>query len=68
MFDISRMDLMWVSFVSIGFMALAAVLIYLARFVITIRFVSILVSLIAWVLLILAFLLMILVIGGSTHA
>ena len=67
MFDISRMDLMWVSFVSIGFMALAAVLIYLARFVITIRFVSILVSLIAWVLLILAFLLMILVIGGSTH-
>ncbi|NMA80367.1 MAG: DUF2768 domain-containing protein [Jeotgalicoccus halophilus] len=64
----SRMDLMWVSFVSIGFMALAAVLIYLARFVITIRFVSILVSLIAWVLLILAFLLMILVIGGSTHA
>ncbi|WP_026858076.1 DUF2768 family protein [Jeotgalicoccus psychrophilus] len=68
MFDISRMDLMWVSFVSIGFMALAAVLIYLARFVITIRFVSVFISLIAWVLLILAFLLMILVIGGSTHA
>ncbi|CAM4164748.1 MULTISPECIES: DUF2768 family protein [Jeotgalicoccus] len=68
MFDISRMDLMWVSFVSIGFMALAAVLIYLARFVITIRFVSVIVSLVAWVLLILAFLLMILVIGGSTHA
>ncbi|MDO5360636.1 MAG: DUF2768 family protein [Jeotgalicoccus sp.] len=68
MFDISRMDLMWVSFVSIGFMALAAVLIYLARFVITIRFVSFFISLIAWVLLILAFLLMILVIGGSTHA
>ncbi|TFU62688.1 DUF2768 domain-containing protein [Jeotgalicoccus nanhaiensis] len=64
----SRMDLMWVSFVSIGFMALAAVLIYLARFVITIRFVSVIVSLVAWVLLILAFLLMILVIGGSTHA
>ncbi|HBV22419.1 MAG TPA: DUF2768 domain-containing protein [Jeotgalicoccus sp.] len=64
----SRMDLMWVSFVSIGFMALAAVLIYLARFVITIRFVSFFISLIAWVLLILAFLLMILVIGGSTHA
>lgn len=68
MFDISRMDLMWVSFVSIGFMALAAVLIYLARFVITIRFVSVIVSLVAWVLLIFAFLLMILVIGGSTHA
>ncbi|MGO1923135.1 MAG: DUF2768 family protein [Jeotgalicoccus sp.] len=68
MFDISRMDLMWVSFVSIGFMALAAVLIYLARFVITIRFVSVIISLIAWVLLILAFLLMILVVGGSTHA
>ncbi|CEA00176.1 hypothetical protein BN1048_00852 [Jeotgalicoccus saudimassiliensis] len=68
MFDISRMDLMWVSFVSIGFMALAAVLIYLARYVITIRFVSVIVTLISWVLLILAFLLMILVIGGSSHA
>lgn len=68
MFDISRMDLMWVSFVSIGFMALAAVLIYLSRFVITIRFVSVIISLIAWVLLILAFLLMVLVIGGSSHA
>lgn len=68
MFDISRMDLMWVSFVSLGFMALAAVLIYLARFVIPIRFISIIISLVAWVLLILAFLLMILVLGGSTHA
>lgn len=68
MFDISRMDLMWVSFVSMGFMALAAVLIYLSRFVITIRFISVIVSIIAWVILILAFLLMILVIGGSSHA
>lgn len=68
MFDISRMDLMWVSFVSIGFMALAAVLIYLARYVITIRVVSGIISLIAWILLILAFLLMVLVIGGSSHA
>ncbi|RIO04457.1 DUF2768 family protein, partial [Mammaliicoccus sciuri] len=28
MFDISRMDLMWVSFYSIGFMILAIILVY----------------------------------------
>ena len=68
MFDISRMDLMWVSFVSMGLMALSAVLIYLSRYVITIRIISILVSTIAWFLLALAFLLMVIVIGGSSHA
>ncbi len=46
MFDISRMDLMWISFYSLGAMALAAVLIYVARY----------------------FLLMIPVLGGSSHA
>ncbi|HIW39131.1 MAG TPA: DUF2768 domain-containing protein [Candidatus Jeotgalicoccus stercoravium] len=68
MFDISRMDLMWVSFVSMGLMALSAVLIYLSRYVITIRIISILVSTVAWFLLALAFLLMVIVIGGSSHA
>ncbi|CAD2077772.1 DUF2768 family protein [Jeotgalicoccus meleagridis] len=68
MFDISRMDLMWVSFVSMGLMALSAVLIYLSRYVITIRIISILVSTVAWFLLALAFLLMVVVIGGSSHA
>ena len=68
MFDISRMDLMWVSFVSMGLMALSAVLIYLSRYVITIRIISLLVSTVAWFLLALAFLLMVIVIGGSSHA
>ena len=68
MLDISRMDLMWVSFVSMGLMALSAVLIYLSRYVITIRIISILVSTVAWFLLALAFLLMVIVIGGSSHA
>ena len=68
MFDISRMDLMWVSFVSMGLTALSAVLIYLSRYVITIRIISILVSTVAWFLLALAFLLMVIVIGGSSHA
>jgi uncharacterized protein HemY len=65
MFGISAMDLMWLSFISIGSMALGAVLIYLARYVIKIKILSIIVSIIAWVLLILAFLLMIPVLGGS---
>lgn len=68
MFDISRLDLMWVSFYSLGAMALGAVLIYVARFVITNRFISIIVSVLAWILLILAFLFMIPVLGGSNHA
>ena len=68
MFDISRMDLMWISFYSLGAMALAAVLIYVARYKISSRIISTIVSLIAWALLIIAFLLMIPVLGGSTHA
>ncbi|SFK60059.1 Protein of unknown function [Salinicoccus halodurans] len=68
MFDISRMNLMWISFYSIGAMALAAVLIYVARYVVKNRFLSIFISLVAWILLIAAFLLMIPVLGGSTHA
>lgn len=65
MFGISAMDLMWISFISIGSMALGAVLIYLARYVIQIKFISVIVSIVAWFLLILAFLLMIPVLGGS---
>ncbi|MCG1009086.1 DUF2768 domain-containing protein [Salinicoccus sp. ID82-1] len=68
MFDISRMNLMWISFYSLGAMALAAVLIYVARYKIPSRPISIMVSLIAWALLIFAFLLMIPVLGGSSHA
>ena len=56
MFDISRMDLMWISFYSLGAMALAAVLIYVARYKISSRVISAIVSLVAWVLLIIAFL------------
>ncbi|MFD2829356.1 DUF2768 family protein [Corticicoccus populi] len=65
MFGISAMDLMWISFISIGSMALGAVLIYLARYVIKIKILSVIVSIIAWCLLILAFILMIPVLGGS---
>ncbi|MFB9859888.1 DUF2768 domain-containing protein [Salinicoccus siamensis] len=68
MFDISRMDLMWISFYSIGAMALAAVLIYVARYKMNQGIFSFIVSMIAWALLIIAFLLMIPVLGGSTHA
>ncbi|MDK6862685.1 MULTISPECIES: DUF2768 domain-containing protein [Nosocomiicoccus] len=68
MFDISRMDLMWVSFYSMGAMALAALLIYIARYKMPYRFVSIIMSIIAWLLLIFAFITMILVLGGSNHA
>lgn len=65
MFGISAMDLMWLSFISIGLMAAASVLIYVARYVIKIRIISIIVSIIAWGLLLFAFLLMIPVLGGS---
>ncbi|WP_052327221.1 DUF2768 domain-containing protein [Nosocomiicoccus massiliensis] len=68
MFDISRMDLMWVSFYSMGAMALAALLIYIARYKMPYRFVSIIMSIIAWLFLIFAFITMILVLGGSNHA
>ncbi|HJB78141.1 MAG TPA: DUF2768 domain-containing protein [Candidatus Nosocomiicoccus stercorigallinarum] len=68
MFDISRMDLMWVSFYSMGAMALAALLIYIARYKMPYRLVSILLSIVAWLLLIFSFITMILVLGGSSHA
>ncbi|HJE19568.1 DUF2768 family protein [Aliicoccus persicus] len=68
MFDIARLDLMWISFYSLGAMTVAAVLIYVARFVIKNRVISIIMSIVAWILLIIAFLLMIPVIGGSSHA
>ncbi|QYA47708.1 DUF2768 domain-containing protein [Nosocomiicoccus ampullae] len=68
MFDISRMDLMWVSFYSMGAMALAALLIYIARYKMPYRLVSILLSIVAWLLLIFSFITMILVLGGSNHA
>ncbi|WP_231634490.1 DUF2768 family protein [Salinicoccus sp. YB14-2] len=56
---------MWLSFISMGSMAVAAVLIYVARYVIKIRIISIIVSIFAWGLLLLAFILMIPVLGGS---
>lgn len=68
MFDISRMDLMWVSFYSMGAMALAALLIYIARYKMPYRLVSIILSITAWLLLIFSFITMILVLGGSSHA
>ncbi|CAM3415681.1 DUF2768 family protein [Nosocomiicoccus ampullae] len=68
MFDISRMDLMWVSFYSMGAMALAALLIYIARYKMPYRLVSIILSIAAWLLLIFSFITMILVLGGSSHA
>ena len=46
------MDLMWISFYSLGAMALAAVLIYVARYKISSRIISIIVSMVAWALLI----------------
>lgn len=65
MFGISAMDLMWLSFISMGSMAAAAVLIYVARYVIKIKVISVIVSIFAWGLLLLAFILMIPVLGGS---
>ncbi|WP_281254121.1 DUF2768 family protein [Salinicoccus kekensis] len=56
---------MWLSFISMGSMAVAAVLIYVARFVIKNRIISFVLSLFAWGLLLLAFILMIPVLGGS---
>lgn len=68
MFNISRMDLMWVSFYSLGLMLLAMALIYVARFKITNRPVSIAISILAYICLILSGLLMIVVLGGSSYA
>ncbi|MEY8597344.1 DUF2768 domain-containing protein [Mammaliicoccus lentus] len=67
MFDISRMDLMWVSFYSIGFMILAIVLVYLSRFKFSNRIISRITMFLAVISLILAGVLMIVVLGGSSH-
>ncbi|TDL97822.1 DUF2768 domain-containing protein [Macrococcus brunensis] len=68
MFNITRMDLMWVSFYSLGLMMLAMVLIYLARFKVKNRALSITLSILAYGSLLLSGLLMIIVLGGSSHA
>ncbi|WP_416350386.1 DUF2768 domain-containing protein [Mammaliicoccus lentus] len=67
MFDISRMDLMWVSFYSIGFMILAIVFVYLSRFKFSNRIISGITMFLAVISLILAGVLMIVVLGGSSH-
>ena len=68
MFNITRMDLMWVSFYSLGLMMLAMALIYLARFKVENRALSIGLSILAYGSLLLSGLLMIIVLGGSSHA
>lgn len=67
MFNISRMDLMWVSFYSLGLMLLAMLLIYVARFKIKNRILNIIVTICAYIALILSALLMFVVLGGSSH-
>lgn len=68
MFDISRMDLMWVSFYSIGFMILAMILVYLSRFKLKNRILSSITMILAVISLIVAGIFMIVVLGGSSHA
>ncbi|WP_323702322.1 DUF2768 domain-containing protein [Mammaliicoccus sp. Dog046] len=68
MFDISRMDLMWVSFYSIGFMILAMILVYLSRFKLKNRILSSITMVLAVISLIAAGIFMIVVLGGSSHA
>lgn len=68
MFDISRMDLMWVSFYSIGFMILSIVLVYLARYKFKNKILSSITMFLAVITLALAGILMIVVLGGSSHA
>ncbi len=68
MFDISRMDLMWVSFYSIGFMILAIILVYLSRFKLKNKFISSITMFLAVISLIIAGIFMIVVLGGSSHA
>ena len=68
MFDISRMDLMWVSFYSIGFMILSIVLVYLSRFKFSNKILSGITMFLAVVSLIFAGIFMIVVLGGSSHA
>ncbi|WP_436883469.1 DUF2768 domain-containing protein [Mammaliicoccus sciuri] len=68
MFDISRMDLMWVSFYSIGFMILAIILVYLSRFKLKNKIISSITMFLAVIFLIIAGIFMIVVLGGSSHA
>ncbi|HCN59711.1 MULTISPECIES: DUF2768 domain-containing protein [Mammaliicoccus] len=68
MFDISRMDLMWVSFYSIGFMILSIILVYLSRFKFKNKIISGITMFLAVVSLIFAGIFMIVVLGGSSHA
>ncbi|MEX6014405.1 DUF2768 family protein [Mammaliicoccus sciuri] len=68
MFDISRMDLMWVSFYSIGFMILAIILVYLSGFKLKNKIISRITMFLAVISLIIAGIFMIVVLGGSSHA
>ncbi|MGG0655579.1 DUF2768 domain-containing protein [Rummeliibacillus pycnus] len=59
---ISPMDMMWISFYSIGFLLIASGLIYLSRQKINNRFLSTIVALIAYIFLIIGFLTMVFVV------
>lgn len=65
MFNISSMDLMWVSFYSLGLMLIAMGLIYVARFKVNVKPLAITLTILAYACLILSGLLMIVVLGGS---
>lgn len=67
MFNISKMDLMWVSFYSLGLMLLAMVLIYVARFKVKNKILNVIVTGLAYIALIVSALLMFVVLGGSSH-
>ncbi len=56
------MDMMWISFYSIGFLLIASGLIYLSRQKINNRIISTIVALIAYVFLIIGFLTMVFVV------
>ncbi|RIJ63175.1 DUF2768 domain-containing protein [Rummeliibacillus sp. POC4] len=58
----SPMDMMWISFYSIGFLLIASGLIYLSRQKINNRIISTIVALIAYVFLIIGFLTMVFVV------
>jgi len=60
--SISPMDMMWISFYSIGFLLIASALIYLSRQKIKNGFISTIMALIAYVFLIIGFLTMVFVI------
>ncbi|PKE47767.1 DUF2768 domain-containing protein [Macrococcoides caseolyticum] len=64
----SRMDLMWVSFYSLGLMLLAMMLIYIARFKIANKPLTMIVTFLAYAALLISALLMFVVLGGSSHA